>query len=78
MSGLESGVDRHQLVPLHRLGVAVVDEEHLCADVAADFVSVDLLEPHPGANCVKIGLPGKLIVGDYFQENRTSKDLSSY
>ena len=24
-------------------------------------------------NCVKIGLPGKLIIGDYFQENRTSR-----
>ena len=24
-------------------------------------------------NCAKIGLPGKSIVGDYFQENRTSQ-----
>ena len=26
-----------------------------------------------GANCTKIGLPGKLILGDYFQDNRTSQ-----
>ena len=26
----------------------------------------------PGTNCIKIGLPGKSILGDYFQENRTS------
>ena len=25
-----------------------------------------------GGNCIKIGLPGKLILGDYFQENVTS------
>ena len=25
-----------------------------------------------GTNCIKIGLPGKLILGDYFQENMTS------
>ena len=25
-----------------------------------------------GANCIRIGLPGKLILGDYFQENRSS------
>ena len=24
----------------------------------------------PGGNCIKIGLPGKLILRDYFQENR--------
>ena len=27
----------------------------------------------PGGNCIKIGLPGKLILGDYFQENGTSQ-----
>ena len=26
-----------------------------------------------GGNCIKIGLPGKSILRDYFQENRTSK-----
>ena len=26
----------------------------------------------PGGNCIKLGLPGKSILGDYFQENRTS------
>ena len=26
----------------------------------------------PGGNCIKIGLPGKLILGDNFQENMTS------
>ena len=29
-------------------------------------------ERRPGGNCVKIGLPGKLILGDYFQKNMTS------
>ena len=27
----------------------------------------------PGANCIKIGLPRKLILGDYFQKKRTSR-----
>ena len=27
----------------------------------------------PGGNCIKRGLPGKSILGDYFQENRTSR-----
>ena len=27
----------------------------------------------PGMNCIKIGLPGKSILWDYFQENRTSQ-----
>ena len=26
-----------------------------------------------GGNCIKISLPGKSILGDYFQENRTSQ-----
>ena len=26
-----------------------------------------------GTNCIKIGLPGKSILGDYFQENMTSR-----
>ena len=31
-----------------------------------------------GMNCIKIGLPGKLILGDYFQEIELPKDLFSY
>ena len=27
----------------------------------------------PGGNCIEIGLPGKSILGDYLQENRTSR-----
>ena len=27
----------------------------------------------PGGNCIKIGLPGKSILRDYFQENMTSQ-----
>ena len=27
----------------------------------------------PGGNCMEIGLPGKSILGDYFEENRTSR-----
>ena len=30
-------------------------------------------EEIPGTNCIKIRLPGKSILGDYFQENRTSR-----
>ena len=26
-----------------------------------------------GGNCIKLGLPGKSILGDYFHENRTSR-----
>ena len=26
-----------------------------------------------GGNCIKIGLPGKSILADYYQENRTSQ-----
>ena len=29
-------------------------------------------QPRPGGNCIKMSLPGKLFLGDYFQENRTS------
>ena len=29
--------------------------------------------PLPGTNSIKIGLPGKWILGDYFQENMTSR-----
>ena len=31
------------------------------------------LEPSTGGNCITIGLPGKLILGYYFQENWTSR-----
>ena len=31
-----------------------------------------------GGNCIKICVPGKSILRDYFQENRTSEDLFSY
>ena len=31
----------------------------------------DPLVDAPGGNCIKIGFPGKLILGDYFRENRT-------
>ena len=31
------------------------------------------VEHEAGGNCIKIGLPGKSILGDYFQENRTSQ-----
>ena len=33
----------------------------------------DVGRAHPGDNCLKIGLPGKSILGYYFQENRTSR-----
>ena len=33
-----------------------------------------MLPPRPssGGNCIKMGLPGKSILGDYFQENMSS------
>ena len=33
----------------------------------------NLLARDPGGNCIKIGLPGKSILRDYFQENMTSR-----
>ena len=55
------------LVQLH------LTDEH--ADVVV-FVRLPVL-PHvrepPGGNCIKIGLPGKSILRQYFQENRTSR-----
>ena len=38
--------------------------------VAARVVVVLHAVRHPGGNCIKMGLPGKLILRDYFQENR--------
>ena len=58
---------------------------HGCGDAAAEGperggerARQDGGVPHhrggePGTNCIKIGLPGKSILGDYFQENRTSQ-----
>ena len=33
----------------------------------------DVIGAYPGMNCIKIDLPGKLILRDYLQENRTSQ-----
>ena len=43
------------------------------AGVPARLQPQTLLRPHPGTNCIKIALPGKSILGDYFQENVTSR-----
>ena len=48
-------------------GVHVVDD-----DVGA-VVLVEALLLDPGANCTKLDLLGKSILGDYFKESRTSK-----
>ena len=48
-------------------GVHVVDD-----DVGA-VVLVEALLLDPGANCTKLDLLGKWILGDYFKESRTSK-----
>ena len=65
--------------------VVVVDDEALLAageggerldgDVAAApaLVQEGVVHREPGGNCIKIGLPGKSILGDYFRENRTSR-----
>ena len=41
--------------------------------LAAFLIASQLSDIDSGGNCMKIGLPGKLILGDYFQENRTSR-----
>ena len=68
--------------------VVVVDDEALLAageggerldgDVAAApaLVQEGVVHREPGGNCIKIGLPGKSILGDYFRENRTSRGQS--
>ena len=40
---------------------------------AADAFTTLYFAESPGMNCIKIGLPGKSVLGDYFQENRTSR-----
>ena len=50
-------------VPKKRLGCTV---SMGCSCISPTAVT-------PGGNCIKIGLPGKSILGDYFQENRTSR-----
>ena len=50
------------------LGLGVGGEvAHAALELAADLVD------RPAGNCIKIGLPGKSILGDYFQEKRTSR-----
>ena len=71
---------------VHRVSVVphlVVTREDFGADCAGGRlgkVNVPLVEGQAflaGGNCMKIGLPGKSILGDYFQENSISEDLSS-
>ena len=38
-----------------------------------ELLAVVGLDLGPGGNCIKIGLPGKSILRDYFQENMTSR-----
>ena len=67
------------------LGDADQERESLAEDVAV-AVAVGGVEvmpesrdiPGPDCNCIKKGLPGKSILGYYFQENMTSEDLFSY
>ena len=42
------------------------------ADGAPGAVHAEVRGPTAGTNCIKIGLPGKSILGDYFQDNVTS------
>ena len=58
--------------------------------VGAQFVGLEHAQPHliqgelevaevvPGVNCIRIGLPGKLFLRDYFQENMISPRPFSY
>ena len=41
--------------------------------LAAFLIASQLSDIDSGGNCMKIGLPGKLILGYYYQENRTSQ-----
>ena len=54
----------------HLRGECQVDEE---GDDEGGECDGRLVLPQPEGNCIKIGLPGKSILRDYFQENRTSQ-----
>ena len=43
------------------------------AGVVLSAADVEVGVVGAGANCIKMGLPGKSILGNYFQENRTSR-----
>ena len=62
---LETGLLNTSLVGELDQGEALVEEGRQVADVC-------VLGPSPEGNCIKIRVPGKLILRDYFQENRTS------
>ena len=40
--------------------------------VDEQVVGLEVAVEDPAGNCIKIGLPGKWILGDYFQEKRSS------
>ena len=42
-------------------------------ELLAGALALDALRRRQGMNCIKIGLPGKSILRDYFQENMTSR-----
>ena len=43
----------------------------MVAGLAGLFLPETVGRKLPGTNCIKIGLTGKSILGDYFQENRS-------
>ena len=55
--------------------VVVLDQDRLdeALELGAPPLRLESRRGIPGGNCIKIGLPGKLILRDYFQENRTSR-----
>ena len=57
---------------VHRRGAAAGGAAAAAAAPATPSDGVGVIRA-AGGNCIKIGLPGKLILRDYFQENRTSQ-----
>ena len=57
----------------HQRRLALPHEVVLRDDLRPVRERLPRFQPRPGANCIKIGLPGKSILGYYFQENMTSR-----
>ena len=57
-----------------QLGLVVLERgrQQLAAESGPRGGEVDGGDGRPGGNCIKVVLPGKLILGYYFQENMTS------
>ena len=63
---------RHEYLGRPDAGGADLNDVVAVGEGEAD-VRHELVRRVPGGNCIKIGLHGKLILGDYYQENGTSR-----